>query len=182
VLNTTDYVFSYANVTYDNTVVRSTGFNAAVPSKLGAAVATDKPSTELGSGEGWSEVAEAEGVRGIRGFRCLNVHRGSRTDKLNDPKWKAPAGRDLAFRFYCTEPQNIQFAAGQQYVTALEITASDDWQDMVVPAERMVHGISGQRLKDWMEVGSLEIKPAKGADLTRIVFADFRWVDRKPVQ
>lgn len=178
VLDTKDYVFGYANVTYDNTVVRSTGFNAAIPSALGAAVATDKPSTELGSGEGWSEVAEAEGVRGIRGFRCLNVHRGSRTDKLNDPKWKAPEGKELAFRFYCTEPQNIQLAAAHQYVTSLEITASDDWQEMVVPADRMRHGISGQRLKNWTEVGSLEIRPGKGADLTRIVFADFRWVDR----
>jgi hypothetical protein len=174
-----DYVFGYANVIYDNTVVRSTGFNAVVPSTLGAAVATDKPSTELGSGEGWSEVAEAEGVRGIRGFRCLNVHRGSRTEKLNDPKWKAPAGKDLSFRFYCTEPQSIQLAAAQQYVVPLEITASDDWQEMVISAERLVHGISGQRLKDWSEVGSLEIKPVKGTDLTRVVFADFRWIDRK---
>jgi dienelactone hydrolase len=179
VLNVDDYVFGYANVTYDNTVVRSTGFNAVVPSTLGAAVATDKPSTELGSGEGWSEVAEAEGVRGIRGFRCLNIHRGSRTEKLNDPKWKAPAGKDLSFRFYCTEPQSIQLAAAQQYVVPLDITASDDWQEMVISAERLVHGISGQRLKDWSEVGSLEIKPVKGADLTRVVFADFRWVDRK---
>ena len=179
VLNVDDYVFGYANVTYDNTVVRSTGFNAVVPSTLGAAVATDKPSTELGSGEGWSEVAEAEGVRGIRGFRCLNVHRGSRTEKLNDPKWKAPAGKDLSFRFYCTEPQSIQLAAAQQYVVPLEITASDDWQEMVISAERLVHGISGQRLKDWSEVGSLEIKPVKGTDLTRVVFADFRWIDRK---
>jgi dienelactone hydrolase len=179
VLNVDDYVFGYANVIYDNTVVRSTGFNAVVPSTLGAAVATDKPSTELGSGEGWSEVAEAEGVRGIRGFRCLNVHRGSRTEKLNDPKWKAPAGKDLSFRFYCTEPQSIQLAAAQQYVVPLEITASDDWQEMVISAERLVHGISGQRLKDWSEVGSLEIKPVKGTDLTRVVFADFRWIDRK---
>ena len=59
------------------------------------------------------------------------------------------------------------------------ITASDDWQEMVIPAERLVHGISGQRLKDWKTVGSLEIRPVKGSDLTRIIFADFRWVDRK---
>lgn len=179
VLNVDDHVFSYANVFYDNTVVRSTEFNAVIPASLGKAIATDKPSTELGSGDGWSEVAEAEGVRGIRGFRCLNVGRGSRTEKLNDPKWKAPEGKDLAFRFYCTEPQSIHFAAEGLYVVPLEITASDDWQEMVIPAERLVHGISGKRLKDWKTVGSLEIRPVKGSDLTRIIFADFRWVDRK---
>ena len=78
-----------------------------------------------------------------------------------------------------SEPQSIHFAAEELYVVPLEITASDDWQEMVIPAERLVHGISGQRLKDWRTVGSLEIRPVKGSDLTRIIFADFRWVDRK---
>jgi dienelactone hydrolase len=44
VLNVNDYVFAYANVTYDTTVVVSTDFNAAIPSKLGGAKATDKAS------------------------------------------------------------------------------------------------------------------------------------------
>jgi dienelactone hydrolase len=44
VMNVDDYVFGYANITYDNTVVVSTDFNAAIPSKLGAAKATDKDS------------------------------------------------------------------------------------------------------------------------------------------
>jgi len=44
VLNVDDYVFAYANVIYDTTVVLSTDFNAAIPSKLGNAKATDKTS------------------------------------------------------------------------------------------------------------------------------------------
>ncbi|MEY5024787.1 MAG: hypothetical protein RLZZ244_315 [Verrucomicrobiota bacterium] len=178
VLQVEDYVFAYANVTYDNTVVRSTHLAAAVPAQLGAAIATDHPSTQLGSGEGWSDVAEAEGVGGISGFRCLN-QRGSRTEKLQDPKWKAPAGTALSFRFYCTEPQAIQLSA-QYYSIPLEITASDQWQEMVLPASKLVHSLSGHRLQDWSEVGSLEIKPQKGADLTRVIFADFQWVKAKP--
>jgi hypothetical protein len=43
-----------------------------------------------------------------------------------------------------------------------------------------VHSLSGHRLQDWSEVGSLEIKPQKGADLTRVIFADFQWVKAKP--
>lgn len=180
VLNTGDYVFAYANVAYDNTVVRSTHLTAAIPSQLGAAVATDQPSTHLGSGEGWTDVAEAEGVDGITGFRCLNIHRGSITEKLHDPKWKAPAHSDLTFRFYCTEPQSIILAADQHYNTPLEITASDKWQQMTLPAARLVHSLSGQPLKHWTQIGSLELRPGKGADITRVIFADFKWTPAKP--
>jgi hypothetical protein len=42
VLNVDDYVFGYANVFYDTTLVLSTEFNAAIPAKLGPhAKATD---------------------------------------------------------------------------------------------------------------------------------------------
>lgn len=43
VLNIDDYVFGYANITDDTTIVRSTDFNAAIPAKLGSAKATGKP-------------------------------------------------------------------------------------------------------------------------------------------
>jgi len=42
VQNVDDYVFGFANINYDTTVVVSTDFNAAIPSKLGNAKATDK--------------------------------------------------------------------------------------------------------------------------------------------
>ena len=35
--NVDDYVFGFTNIRYDNTVVLSTGFNAAIPSKIGPA-------------------------------------------------------------------------------------------------------------------------------------------------
>lgn len=44
VLNVADYVFGYANINYETTVVLSSDFNAAIPAKLGKAKATDKPS------------------------------------------------------------------------------------------------------------------------------------------
>lgn len=43
VLNVDDYVFGYANINYDTTVVLSTDVNAAIPARLGKAKATDKP-------------------------------------------------------------------------------------------------------------------------------------------
>ena len=42
VFNVDDYLFSYANIRYDNHIVISSDFKAAIPSALGKAVATDK--------------------------------------------------------------------------------------------------------------------------------------------
>jgi len=52
VANVDDYVFGFANINYDTTVVVSTDFNAAIPSKLGNAKATDKTSNVVYSGDG----------------------------------------------------------------------------------------------------------------------------------
>ena len=94
VLSVDDYVFGYANITCDTTIARSTDFNAAIPAKLGNAVVTDKPSSDLcGSGySSWSNIAELEGPKGIQGFRPTNNGRGSGTEQLHDRKWQAPAG------------------------------------------------------------------------------------------
>ena len=180
VLNVDDYVFGYANVTYDNTIVLSTDFNAAIPSKLGNAKATDMPSDVIASssyGE-WTNVAEVEGPKGIKGFRSTNNQRGSGTEQLYDPKWRAPANASLGFKFYCTEPQTVVLSGGDhnQYSVTLEITASDEWQEMGVPAERLVSKFDQKPMKEWSVVGNLQLQPKAGSDLTKVLFAEFRWV------
>ncbi len=50
VMDIDDYVFGYANIFYDTTVVVSTDFNAAIPSKIGKAVATDRRSEVISTG------------------------------------------------------------------------------------------------------------------------------------
>jgi hypothetical protein len=57
VMNVNDYVFSYANIRYQNDCVLSSDFEAVIPSKLGKAVATDKKSDLISDGTGqWSHV------------------------------------------------------------------------------------------------------------------------------
>jgi len=92
VLNVDDYVFGYANITYDTTIVRSKRFEAAIPSKLGKANATDQPSDNISSSgySAWTNIAELEGPKGIKAFRSTNGQRGSSTEQLHDPKWQAP--------------------------------------------------------------------------------------------
>lgn len=180
VLNVDDYVFAYANVIYDTTVVVSTDFMAAIPSKLGQAKATDKASDTLYSGDGgigiWSNVAEAEGAGGIKGFRCINNREGFGTDRMSDPKWQAPKGGELSFKFYCTEPQTLIFTAGD-YSGEIAITASDAWQEMVISKEKLLSRYNPKAtLPSWEKISAISFKPKAGSDITKILFAQFKWV------
>lgn len=179
VLNTDDYVFSYANVIYDTTVVVSTDFNAAIPSKLGAAKATDIVSETLAGGNGesalWTNVIEVEGTGGIKGFRCIDNKKGFANEHMSDPKWKAPAGARLSFKFYCTEPQTVIFSAGD-YSREIEITASDTWQEMSISKEKLMSRYNPKAaLPSWENLGKIQFNAKAGADITKVIFADFRW-------
>jgi hypothetical protein len=180
VLNIDDYVFGYANITYDTAVVVSSDFNAAIPSKLGNAKATDTPSAVIYSGDGglgaWTNVAEVEGVGGIKGFRCTDNRAGLGTEQMSDPKWKAPANGQLGFRFYCTQPQTLIFAA-DDYEGVIAITASDLWQEMVIDkATLFSRHNSKQTMPNWDRLGRIAIKPKGDADITKVIFAEFKWV------
>ncbi len=178
VLNVDDYVFGYANITYDTTIVRSTDFNAAIPAKLGNAVATDKPSNDLSDSgyRAWSNIAELEGPQGIKGFRSTNNGRGSGTEQLHDPKWQAPANSRLSFKFYCTEPQTVVLTAADHNAVELEVTTSDNWQEMTIAPGRLINRFSQKPMSDWSSVGKIHFLPKQGSDLTKVIFADFKWV------
>ena len=177
VLNVDDYVFAYANIRYDNNCVVSSDFEAVIPSKLGNAVATDKKSNVITEGTGqWSDVGPVDGVGGIQGFRPLDNLRGTSTKQFADPKWQAPEGAALSFKFYCTQPQALVLEANGQFVADLDITASDEWQTMVIRADQLKRKVHNFPLADWSEVSSLAIKPKPGADITKVVFAQFKWL------
>jgi len=176
VMKVDDYVFGFSNIRYENTIVRSSPFTAAIPSKLGRARATDKPSTHLSEGTGsWKNVGPVQGKGGIKGFRVLN-RRGTINEQFSDPKWKAPAGAKLSFRFYCTQPQELFMVVNNHNEGRLSITASDDWQTLVLPANRFINRFSKQAMKDWSGTKRIDLKPTPGADITKVVFADFKWV------
>jgi len=158
-------------------VVRSTDFLAVIPSHLGLAKATDKASEAISENgyDLWKNVAELEGPRGIKGFRPTNNQRGSGTEQLNDPKWKAPENSHLAFKFYCTEPQDILLNASNYHSAEIAISASDEWQEMVIPAAALKSRFSQKPLRDWSDVGEIFFLPKAGSDLTKILFADFKW-------
>lgn len=178
VLDVGDYLFAYANVVYDSGLVRSTDFLAVVPASLGQAKATDKPSEVISEGGYglWTNIAELEGPGGIKAFRPTNNQRGSATEQLHDPKWRAPKKSQLAFKFYCTEPQSLLFKAGNRHSAEIEITASNEWQQIVLPSSQLVSGNDQKPLADWSEVGDISLHPKAGSDLTKVLFAGFQWV------
>ncbi len=181
VLNVDDYVFAFANIRYDNNCIVSSDFEAVIPAKLGNAVATDKKSDIISEGTGqWSEVGPVEGVGGIQGFRPLDKRGGTTSKQFADPKWQAPEGAVLSFQFYCTQPQALVLEANGQFVVDLDITASDDWQSMTIKAEQLIHKAHGFALGKWSEVSVLAIKPKPGADITKVVFANFKWIVPPP--
>jgi hypothetical protein len=183
VLNVDDYVFGYANIRYANNIVVSSGFNAAIPSKLGKAVATDKRTDTISSGVGhWTDVAPAEGVGGVQGFRALNNTKGTANDQFGDPRWQAPAKAALTFRFYCTEPQTLTLIAEGRYETPLDITASDNWQTLTLPASTLIFPKFKQPLPDWSQITKVEIKPTRGSDITKVIFSEFKWTPQSSTQ
>jgi len=156
-MNVDDYVFGYANAFYDTTLVLSTEFNAAIPATLGShAKATDRRADSFTSGRdgmAWTDVAEVEGVGGITGFRATDNRKGTRTENLGDPKWRAPPGSHLEFKFYCTEPQRLTLTAGN-FTGEIEITASDVWQSKTIEPSALVRKGSTEPMKDWAGVTS----------------------------
>jgi hypothetical protein len=164
-------VFAFANIRYPGGIVISTDFTAAIPSKLGKAVAT-RVDAEDGT-ESWSDVGPAE-VAGVKGFRPLNKRSGTTCNQFGEPKRKAPYGAVMVLRFYCTQPQTI-ILDGSRFRTEIEITASNDWQTLEIPAERLRFGGVHGPLSKWSDVNTITIQPKPGSDITKIVFAEPTW-------
>ena len=176
VMNVDEYVFSYANICYENGCVVSSDFEAVIPSQIGDALATDKIADELtGGADCWSHAAPAEGIGGISGFRAVDNRRGTKSEQFSDPKWRAPRDADLTFKFYCTQPQTLVLKANDRFAMDIEITASNEWQSMTVSASQLKHP-EGFTLGDWSDVKNIGFKPKAGSDITKVVFADFQWM------
>ena len=85
----------------------------------------------------------------------------------------------MVFRFYCTQPQTV-ILDGNRFKTEIEITASDDWQTLEIPAERMRFLGAHDPLKSWSEVNTITIQAKPGSDITKIVFAEPKWKVNSP--
>ena len=68
----------------------------------------------------------------------------------------------------------VVFSVNRRFTIELDITASNEWQKMTIPAKRLIgHGAG---LSDWSVADSIGILP-KRFDLTKVIFAEFKWVE-----
>ena len=181
VQNVDDYVFAFANIRYQGEIVISSDFAAAIPSKLGKAVAT-KVFAEDGN-ELWTDVDVVE-VAGAKGLRPNYPHEVS-CKFFGEAPFKAPQGAVMIFEFHCARPQTFTLAVNGPFSADFEIQGSDAWQTLEIPAERI--RLLGDRdpLKSWSEAKSVALKPKKGpgitSNITWITFKNPKWkvVDKK---
>jgi hypothetical protein len=47
---------------------------------------------------------------------------------------------------------------------------------MTIPSSKLINRFNQKPLKDWSEVGKLNFQPKPCSDLTKVLFADFKWV------
>ena len=88
--------------------------------------------------------------------------------------WTSKA--QLGFNFYCTQPQTLILTAGE-FAAEIEITAAEDhWQDMQSPANKLGNPTNQKHLASWKGVTSIQLQPKGDADITEVLFAQFKWV------
>ena len=61
------------------------------------------------------------------------------------------------------------------YEVEIPVTASDHWQEMTIQAKALINRFDKRPMKDWSEVGSLHFLPKPNSDITKILFAQFKW-------
>lgn len=183
VLNADDYVFAFSNAHYENNIVLSSDFKAAIPSKLGNAVATDKLTNVIPwANNAWTETVPAKTPEGIEGFRAANKKVGTRNQQMNDPAWRANPNSALSIRLHCKEAQKVYVSANNQFDMNLDVGPSADPQTIVISAKNLRNRTTNQPMQDWMKTTDLVLMPAAGSDsdITQVVFLEFKWVPEQP--
>ncbi len=192
-------IFAFANVLYASGVCLSTNLVFAVPSTLGHAKATDRPSLlidDFGTGtDGWVtsspgtdpippvpnfliSAAGPEGRSGITVTRPIALT----THKLGDPKWRGPAHAKFQFLVHVGTPRTLrivmhekEFAIGwTQYAAEVALKPEKGWRTISLPAEAFSTD-KGERLKGWADVQQLELKTT-GVGGDEPIYSEFRWV------
>jgi hypothetical protein len=52
---------------------------------------------------------------------------------------------------------------------------------MVMPKEKLFNRHNPKMsMANWSNVSNIQFKPKAGADITKILFANFKWVEQKP--
>ena len=175
IVDTQMYLFAYANVRYESTIVLSSNFEAVIPARIGKAVATDKKSLVMyrgsdGQGCFAIKVIPTVGPDGAKGFKPKHDHFW--TDQPNDPKWYAPHGAKLSFKVFSKEPKTLKIKA-EHFSTEVNVDASDKWQNIIVEAKELKNHFDKKPLSGWNKAKGFSIE---GRNIRELIFTDFEWI------
>lgn len=199
VLDARQPLFAFANVVYKSGVCLSTNLVSVVPSELGDARATDRPSHLIDdfatSTEGWVTSSPAtDPIPPVPNLLSAAVGPGGKpgitvtrpialtTHKVGDPKWRGPEGAKLRFEVFVRAPRTLrvvmhekEFAVGwTQYAAEVALEPGEGWKTVTLASDAF-SAEKGERLKDWDEVRQLELKTSGGAG-EEPIYGAFRWV------
>jgi len=198
--NPQDRLFGFANVIYESGICLTSDFQAVRPADLGAAKATDIPSLLIGdfshgldgfttSSPGtdpnrFNKVIETtigpDGIPGLHKIGRVIL----RTQKLNDPKWRAPAGAKLSFlirvpravEFEVVLVENDYSLDSKNYSHRVRLGEKAGWQEVVLGPEDFKNEKNNQALASWRPFDSLDFGSKDSENTEGVTFAKIRWV------
>jgi len=206
VLDTSAYLFAYANVCYKSGVNLSSNEEALVPATLGAAHATDTVSDILYDGSDGSgmwatnspcvdpvpperipvPVRPVLGPGGKAGF-TVDYYLEPLTYQPGDPKWRAPENAGLTFQVATTQGESFSvnvyedyaWPSQRTYAAKVSLKAQEGWQTVTLfPAD--FHELQP---KDTTGPAPATFARCQAIELTgpwkdpKIVFTGFQWVN-----
>ncbi len=202
VMDADEYLFAFANITYESGIVISSSLQAVIPRNIGAVSTIEKPNRVFYDGaEGlgvWTSnspgtdpiparaverMKAAVGPQGKPGFTVDRVNPMIYTP--SDPEFRAPKGASLQFDIKSETGESFEVKLHKNYWVAdyktfscnVEIEGDEGWQTVTLASADFKDEKTGASLGDLInEVGVLEMnsEDRKWKD-SNIIFRNFRW-------
>ena len=204
VMNANEYLFAFANVSYQSGIVISSPLQAIIPAKLGAVATILTPSRIFYDGaeglDGWTSnstgtdpipsaitkrLKTAIGPDGKPGFTADRV--SPMNYSPSDPEFRAPKGASLQFDIKTDTGEVFQVKLHKNYWVDdfstfscnVESKGESGWQTVTLSGAQFINQKTRKPLGESInEVGVLELSPPRrqGWKDPNIMFRNFRWV------
>ncbi|VGO13850.1 hypothetical protein PDESU_02407 [Pontiella desulfatans] len=209
VMNADEYLFAFANITYQSGVVVSSPLQAVIPEKIGAVATIKTPSRVFCDGQegvdSWTRnstgtdpipgkidkrLKAVTGPGGKPGFTANRV--SPFTYAPSDPEFRAPKGAALQFDIKTEAGEDFSVKLHRNYWTAdfntyacrVKLEGDSGWQTVTLSPDQFLNEKTDKPLGDAIhEAGGLELSPKnKKWQDPDVIFRNFRWVGGEYVQ
>lgn len=201
VMNADEYLFSYANITYESGTVISSPLEAVIPAELGAVATIAEPSRVFYEGAeglaGWTSnstgtdpipakagtrMKVAVGPEGKSGFTVERV--SPLIYAPGDPEYRAPEGASLQFDIKTAKGEDFVVKLHKHYWVAgfstfaceVAVGANSGWQTITIDGGQFLNVKNDEPLGSSInEANVLELSMKNGWKDEAVIFRNFRW-------